>query len=64
MKFNAKKCFVLKVSHSRSTTSHTYKLGQSTLEETISHANLGVHITKNLKWDDQINHSVSKAKRV
>ena len=64
MKFNAKKCFVLKLSHSRSTTSHTYKFGQSTLEETNSHAYLGVHITKNLKWDDQINHSVSKAKRV
>ena len=64
MKFNAKKCFVLKLSHSRSTTSHTYKLGQSTSEETHSHAYLGVHITKNLKWDDQINHSVSKAKRV
>ena len=64
MKFNAKKCFVLKLSHSRSTTSHTYKLGQSTLEETNLYAYLGVHITKNLKWDDQINHSVSKAKRV
>ena len=49
MKFNAKKCFVLKLSHSRSTTSHTYKLGQLTLEETNSHAYLGVHITKKSK---------------
>lgn len=64
MKFNTKKCYVLKITHSRSLPTHQYKLGQTTLEETDSHSYLGVHITKNLKWDNQICHSVSKAKRV
>ena len=41
----------------------TCKLAQSTLEETNSHAYLCTHITRNSKWDDQINHSVSKAKK-
>ena len=64
MKFNTKKCYVLKLTHAKSSTTHHYKLGQSVLQETKSHAYLGVHITHNLKWDDQVNHSVAKAKRV
>ena len=64
MQFNAKKCFVLKVSHSRTPTTHQYKLGQNILQETDSHPYLGVTITKDLKWDTHINQSISKAKRV
>ena len=64
MQFNAKKCFVLKVSHSRTKSTHQYTLGQSILQETDSHSYLGVSITKDLKWDSHINQCVSKAKRV
>ena len=34
MQFNAKKCYVLKITHSRSQTNHQYRLGDSILQET------------------------------
>jgi hypothetical protein len=64
MHFNADKCFVLKISHSNNATTHQYKLGQSLLKELKSHTYLGVTISHDLKWVDQINSSISKANRV
>jgi hypothetical protein len=65
MHFNADKCFVLKISHSKNTTAHhQYKLGQSFLKELKSHTYLGVTISHDLKWVDHINACISKANRV
>ena len=64
MQFNTKKCFVLKISHSRNQSNHQYKLGQSILQETDSHSYLGVTITKDLKWDKHVHNITNKAKQV
>ena len=64
MQFNPKKCFVLKISQSKSQTNHQYRLGESILQETDSHSYLGVTITKDLKWDKHINNITNKAKQV
>ena len=63
MHFNADKCFVLKISHAK-TSSHQYTLGQSVLKELKSHSYLGVNISHDLKWVDHINSTISKANRV
>ncbi len=64
MQFNASKCFTLKLSHSRKKSLHQYKLGHSVLQETNSHSYLGINITSDLKWDNHINHTISKANKV
>ena len=57
-------CFVLKISHAKTTSSHQYTLGQSVLKELKSHSYLGVNISHDLKWVDHINSTISKANRV
>ena len=64
MHFNADKCFVLKISHAKTTSLHQYTLGQSVLKELKSHSYLGVNISHDLKWVDHINSTISKANRV
>ena len=64
MHFNADKCFTLKLSHSKTPSTHHYKLGQSVLKEAKSHSYLGVNISHDLKWVEHINSSISKANRV
>ena len=64
MQFNVQKCYTLKITHSRQKPDHQYKLGQNILQETETHTYLGVHLTKDLKWDVHVNHAVAKAKRV
>ena len=49
MKFNAKKCFLLRFSGSRSPVETKYNLGGSELEELSSHSYLGVEISQDLK---------------
>lgn len=63
MHFNPKKCFVMKITHSRSPKLYEYTLGQHTLEETSCHAYLGVDITNNLTWNKHINRISSSANR-
>ena len=64
MRFNADKCFVLKITHARKHIfQHNYKLGNSILQETQSHTYLGVDINKDLKWNNHINRISAKGNR-
>ena len=49
MKFNAKKCFLLRFTGSRSPIETRYNLGGFELEELSSHSFLGVEISHDLK---------------
>ena len=61
MHFNAKKCFVMRLSHSRIKICN-YKLGQTTLE-TTSYPYVGVDITNSLTWNQHINCITASANR-
>ena len=63
MKFNAKKCFLLRFSGSRSPVETKYNLGGSELEELSSHSYLGVEISKDLKWNTHIAKITSSANK-
>ena len=60
MIFNADKCFVLKITHSHNPKTHTYSLDTNVLQETSSHAYLGVEISNDLKWNKHINNITAK----
>ena len=64
MRFNAAKCFTLKLYHTKPVSDNVYKLGNSTLEEVQSHLYLGVIISHDLKWGEHVNTIVNKASRV
>ncbi len=63
MRFNASKCFVLRLSHARSTKQVNYTLDGTTLQETTSHSYLGVEITNDLKWGNHTQSISAKANR-
>ena len=42
MEFNADKCYVIKITHSKNPSTYDYKLGTTSLQETTSHTYLGV----------------------
>jgi hypothetical protein len=64
MRFNTDKCFVLKITHAtKHYFTHKYKLGDSLLQETSSHAYLGVELTKDLRWKNHINQISAKGNR-
>ena len=64
MKFNAEKCYILKISRARNIKQHKYKLSNTFLQETTSHTYLGVEISNDLKWTNHINIITAKASRV
>ena len=59
--FNPSKCFVMRLTHSRSPKHFNYKLGSSILKETDGHHYLGVYITNNFTWNKHIHQITSKA---
>ena len=63
MKFNAKKCFLLRFTGSRSPIENRYNLGGSELEELSSHSYLGVEISHDLKWNTHIAKITSSANK-
>lgn len=63
MKFNADKCFVLKVTNSRNPKTHSYTLNNQILQETESHQYLGVHISHNMRWNNHVNVIAAKGNR-
>ncbi len=63
MDFNAQKCFVLHFSHARSPKIYDYSLNNTILQETQSHAYLGVDLSHNLTWNSHINKISAKANR-
>ena len=63
MHFNAKKCFVMRITHKRNPMTRDYILGQSTLEVTDCHSYLGVELSNNLSWNKHVNKITSSANR-
>jgi hypothetical protein len=63
MRFNVKKCFIMRITHVRNPKIFQYTLGGIILEETKCHTYLGVHITDNLSWSKHINKITSSANR-
>ena len=53
----------MRLTHARNTKLFDYKLGECILDETDSHAYLGVNITNNLSWSTHINNITSSANR-
>ena len=63
MMFNPDKCYVLRVTHSRSPQVFAYKLNNTVLKEADSHTYLGVDISSDLTWNSHINRITSKANK-
>ena len=64
MTFNTDKCFTLKVTCSKKPKQHTYRLSNSTLQETNSHTYLRVKLIQGLRWTYHINKTTAKANKV
>ena len=58
MRFNAKKCHILRATHRRKTINHEYELGGTVLSEVSSYPYLGVELSNDLKWNVHINKVV------
>ncbi|KAJ8038699.1 hypothetical protein HOLleu_16195 [Holothuria leucospilota] len=63
MHFNTKKCFSMRITHSRNPKLFNYTLDKDILESTASHTYLGDDISNNLTWNRHINHITSSANR-
>jgi len=63
MKFNSKKCFVMRITHARSTVYFPYTLSEDLLTPVDSHPYLGVHISNKLNWNNHIQKMCAKANR-
>ena len=58
MRFNTKKCYVLRVNPR---TSHFYQLGNTILKEVTNNPYLGVTISSDLKWGTHIDNICKRA---
>ena len=54
MKFNAKKCNIMRVSRSRKSLQHFYSLGNKILQEVSDAKYLGIQIDNKLDWNKHI----------
>ena len=63
MRFNAKKCYVLQVTHKRTVIQHQYMLGTTPLNNIDSTGYLGVELSKDLKWNIHTNKTAAKGNR-
>ena len=54
MKFNAKKCNIMRVSRSRKPLQHFYSLGSEILQEVSDAKYLGIQIDNKLDWNKHI----------
>ena len=54
MKFNTKKCNIMRVSRSRKPLQHFYSLGNEILQEVSDAKYLGIQIDNKLDWDKHI----------
>ena len=61
LSFNSTKCEVLTVSRKRSPISYDYKIGSQSLVHVTSQTDLGVIVTKDLKWNAHVDNTVAKA---
>ena len=63
MQFNASMCEVLRVSRAHTKIPYTYILNGTPLKETDHTKYLGIHISKDLKWNKHIDVTTAKANR-
>ena len=63
MRFNEKKCYVIRISQARSQLHFEYSLNGSQLQSTSCHSYLGVAISSDLKWNNHIARISTKAYR-
>ena len=63
MHFNTKKCFSMRITHSRNPKFFNYTLDNDVLESTDCHTYLGVDISNTLTWNRHINRITSSANR-
>ena len=61
--FNVSKCEVLRVSRARTKIPYTYILNGTPLKEADHTKYLGIHISKDLKWNKHIDVRTAKANR-
>ena len=64
LRFNADKCEVLSVTRKRSPQVYSYSLDGRELKQVDSQKDLGVTVTKDLKWTEHVKRSVSKGYRM
>lgn len=63
MAFNAQKCYVLRVTHSKSPKKFIYTLNNTELAEKKEYPYLGVTLTSNWSWNSHVNNTAAKANR-
>jgi hypothetical protein len=63
MRFNAKKCYVMRISRKRNPSSFIYTLSNHPLEQVSQNPYLGVLLSENLKWAPHIDQLTKKANK-
>ena len=64
MTFNPDKCEVMRITHHRDTSVPTYNFFGKPLKVVHKSKDLGIIMSNNLKWSDQVNSTVNKANRI
>ena len=63
MRFNAKKCHIVRATHRRKVIEQEYTLGGTTLTKMASHPYLGIELSDDLKWNKHIDQVVRSGNR-
>jgi hypothetical protein len=63
MKFNASKCYVLRITNKKKPVLHSYTMHDQILENVDQKPYLGVQFTNTLKWDTHTNNILTKANK-
>ena len=63
MKFNASKCYVLRITNKKKPVLHSYTMHDQILENVDQSPYLGVQFTNTLKWDTHLNSILAKANK-
>ena len=64
LRFNTSKCELLSITRKRNPIIHDYRLDSHSLTRPSSQKDLGITISKDLKWNSHINQAVSKGYRM
>ena len=64
MKFDVDKCVVMNIGNLKIKSKHAYKINNHIFDTVKHHPYLGVELTDNMKYNNNINTITSKASRV